>query len=323
MRCRQAKKLLSPYLDGELSEQEKVALEEHLQDCFACQAELESLRKLSEGLKGIYRQVKAPPDFLDRVMARIAELESQENHRPIEGKAKGGGRWRKFALAAAFAASLGLVTIQYGRAGTGSGVPTWPGPDKVAVQNTTVIAENTESASVGKKVSSREQEQGEASPGSGAVEWPSTAGGPVKTKKEVTSQAGAPGGQVEKKPGSTGSGQEPREQGKTDTRVAASQEIGSLQKVFLSKSRHVRTTMVKVEVDNLPYAKEVVAVLAEKAGAERPREVWVYQQEEAILRAVLLTGSTNQFLENVAKLGKEVDRERNGGRHSRVRPQAT
>ncbi|GFN21826.1 zf-HC2 domain-containing protein [Thermanaeromonas sp. C210] len=311
MKCRQAKKLLSPYLDDELRAKEKAALEEHLTGCPACQAELERLRKISEGLKGIYREVKPPPDFLDRVMARIEEIEKGGAYHPAEGKARRLGGWRKFALAAALTASVGLFILHYSRTGTGSGPSMWPGPYNTAAPGTTVIAENHGGAPAGGKPSAGEQEQAVGTAAdSNAVERVRAGGVPGEPEKKASGQDGSPGAAAEKKHVSAAAGQKPREQGESGNRIASGEEVTARPQAFLSRNRHVRTTTVKVEVDNLPYAKEIVAVLAEKAGAGRPQEVWVYQQEEAILRAVLPADSTAQFLEKVVKLGKEIDRER-------------
>ncbi|MBE3581915.1 MAG: zf-HC2 domain-containing protein [Thermoanaerobacteraceae bacterium] len=311
MKCRQAKKLLSPYLDDELSAKEKAALEEHLRDCPACQAELGRLRKISEGLKGIYREVKPPPDFLDRVMARIEEIEKGGAYHPAEGKARWVGGWRKLALAAALTASLGLFTLHYSRAGTGSGPSMWPGPGNTAAPGTTVIAENHGGVPVGKKTSAGEQEQAAGTAAaSGAKDQAGAGSAPGEPDKKATGQGGAPGAATDKRTVSAAAGEKPREQGKDETRVASGEEAAARPQAFLSKNRHVRTTMLKVEVDDLAYAKEVVAMLAGKAGGGRPREMWVYQQEEAILRAVLPVGRTGEFLEKVAALGREIDRER-------------
>ena len=45
--CASIQELLSPYLDGETTATETKAVQEHLQNCADCRAELESLRKLT------------------------------------------------------------------------------------------------------------------------------------------------------------------------------------------------------------------------------------------------------------------------------------
>ncbi|WP_156272406.1 zf-HC2 domain-containing protein [Neomoorella glycerini] len=317
MRCRQAKKLLSPYIDDELRDEVRSSLEKHLESCEACRAELEALKKISRGLKELYRQVKAPPGFVDSVMKCIEELEEGKSPRRLPVVSPSYiTRWRLVALVAVIVVGVGLGVLQYGRANTGS-LTVWRDSGSPPVPGTVVVAESGDGVpAAGEKMSDGEQEQAAATPGnSGAGKKVPDGYRPGAGEKQVKTRPGTPAPNSERSagdspPGNTAAEQHPRVQGNTDTRVAAGQENGSQQKVFLSRSRHIRTTMVKVEVDNLPYAKEVVAVLAEKAGAVRPREVWVYQQEEAILRAVLPTGSTDQFLEKIARLGHEFKFER-------------
>lgn len=316
MRCRQAKKLLSPYIDDELRDEVRSSLEKHLESCDACRAELDALKKISRGLKELYQQVKAPPGFVDSVMKCIEELEEGKSPRRLPVVSPSYiTRWRLVALVAVIAVGMGLGALQYGRANTGS-LTAWRNSGSPPVPGTVVVTESGDGVpAAGEKMSGGEQEQAAAMPGnSGMGKKVPDGDRPGTEEKQVKTRPETPAPNSERSTGdsplgNTAAEQQPRVVGNTDTRVAAGQENGSQPRVFLSRGRHIRTTMVKVEVDNLPYAKEVVAVLAEKAGAERTGEVWVYQQEEAILRAVLPTGSTGQFLEKVLKLGKEVDRD--------------
>ncbi|MGI9951973.1 zf-HC2 domain-containing protein [Moorellaceae bacterium AZ2] len=311
MKCRQAKKLLSPYIDNELSDAERAALEEHLNCCDACRLELEALKRISEGLKEIYQEVKAPPDFVDKVMKRIQELEEEKNSRLFQDKLPGYlSRWLKLAVAVGLAVGVGLGALQYGRYHNG-GPAVWPGYSIPAAPETYVIAEKDQGAVPETQAGENEKDRATNENGdTDTVEQVPVEGEAGRVEKQEEGKRRIPAPLEEKKSGSVTAGQELREQAKTGTRLAASQEAGSQHKVFLSRSRHVRTTMLKLEVDNLPYAKEVVAVLAEKAGAGRPREMWVYQQEETILRVVLPVDSAGQFLEKVAGLGREVHLER-------------
>lgn len=81
-------------------------------------------------------------------------------------------------------------------------------------------------------------------------------------------------------------------------------------RVFLGGTKHVRTIWLKLEVEDLEAARAAVAAAAARAGASRPRELWVYQEEEVILRAALPVGTAEQFLGEIAALGREVDRKR-------------
>ncbi|MGB9662937.1 MAG: hypothetical protein ACPL5F_13150, partial [Moorellaceae bacterium] len=170
------------------------------------------------------------------------------------------------------------------------------------------------SAPAGEQVAGGENEEAARTPGSGNAVEPAPGsdrtGAQEKQAGDQTGHGVTTGATTEKKSQSTAPDQGPQQQPPAATRVASGEAAVAQPKVFLSKTRHVRTTMIKVEVDNLAYAKEVVAALATNAGADKPREVWVYQQEEAILRVVLPTGSAAQFLEKVALVGKKLDLEK-------------
>jgi anti-sigma factor RsiW len=51
MECKDIRKLLSPFVDNELSALEAFSVAEHLEECAPCQRELETLRKFDERLK--------------------------------------------------------------------------------------------------------------------------------------------------------------------------------------------------------------------------------------------------------------------------------
>jgi anti-sigma factor RsiW len=66
-----AKELLSDYLDGELSSGESLAeIEQHLETCAECQAELGSLRETLAALGGL-KPAEPSPDFLQQVHQKI------------------------------------------------------------------------------------------------------------------------------------------------------------------------------------------------------------------------------------------------------------
>lgn len=65
-----AQELLSDYLDGELSGADLADLEQHLESCAECQAELESLRKTLSVLGGL-KPAEPSPDFLQQVNQKL------------------------------------------------------------------------------------------------------------------------------------------------------------------------------------------------------------------------------------------------------------
>ena len=74
MNCELPIELLSAYLDGELSEQEKTRVEEHLKDCTACRAQLTTLQEIDEGIRdGLYEEPSREFSFglRRRVMDKI------------------------------------------------------------------------------------------------------------------------------------------------------------------------------------------------------------------------------------------------------------
>ena len=48
MNCEEARKQLSPFLDGQLSAEESVALSAHLDECAACSQELNDYKAMPE-----------------------------------------------------------------------------------------------------------------------------------------------------------------------------------------------------------------------------------------------------------------------------------
>lgn len=75
MKCRHAKKLISQYMDDELSPRRKKDFESHLRSCASCSAELEEARALHVLLSSAER-FPAPYGFATRVMANLGEKEA-------------------------------------------------------------------------------------------------------------------------------------------------------------------------------------------------------------------------------------------------------
>jgi predicted anti-sigma-YlaC factor YlaD len=68
MRCKKAKELISPYMDGELSEGEREMIESHMKDCGNCRAEFEEIQHLHNLFAGTER-FNAPYGFSTRILA--------------------------------------------------------------------------------------------------------------------------------------------------------------------------------------------------------------------------------------------------------------
>ncbi len=70
MKCSKMQKLMSPYVDDELPEEEKKALEVHLKGCKKCSAEMKEI----QGLRQLFvdtENFEAPYGFHAKVMAKV------------------------------------------------------------------------------------------------------------------------------------------------------------------------------------------------------------------------------------------------------------
>lgn len=113
MRCLDAQKLSSSYLDSELSPERSAAVRGHLRICATCSEVFESERELIDAAGDL--PVLDPPDFIwDAVQARIAQEEVKDSKEwPPQ-------RWLRFhwrpiagvGLAAAMAATLFVARAQ-------------------------------------------------------------------------------------------------------------------------------------------------------------------------------------------------------------------
>jgi anti-sigma factor RsiW len=75
MRCLK-RKLVSPYIDCELSVEERNLFESHINECRECAGELKELQKIHELFAGA-ETFKAPHGFSTRVLSNIREKETR------------------------------------------------------------------------------------------------------------------------------------------------------------------------------------------------------------------------------------------------------
>jgi len=80
MNCGEAKKLLSLYLDGQISGREMRALNDHIDDCRRCAHEYGAMRRTQQLLAGLGRQ-KAPADLALRLRVAISREAAQRRSR--------------------------------------------------------------------------------------------------------------------------------------------------------------------------------------------------------------------------------------------------
>ena len=84
LQCPEAKRLLSPYLDGAVTGTEMLALEQHLADCAACERRYRSLRETQRLLMSVERP-KVPADLGLRLRLAISREVAQAKRAPFEG----------------------------------------------------------------------------------------------------------------------------------------------------------------------------------------------------------------------------------------------
>lgn len=77
MKCSKAHKLISPYIDGELPEQDMQRLEAHINVCLKCRTEFEKEKELHNLFANV-DGFKAPYGFHTRVMANINSGKTKE-----------------------------------------------------------------------------------------------------------------------------------------------------------------------------------------------------------------------------------------------------
>ncbi|WP_165859216.1 anti-sigma factor family protein [Desulfofundulus salinus] len=88
MKCREARQLFYPWLDGELAKEEARRLQEHLRECPACAGELADWQAITLALRGMSRAVAPPEGFSAQVMSRLKEsLSAQEAYSASEASA--------------------------------------------------------------------------------------------------------------------------------------------------------------------------------------------------------------------------------------------
>jgi hypothetical protein len=84
MNCGEAKKLFSPYLDGQASGREMRALSGHMEDCSRCEREYVAMRRTQLLLANLGSK-KAPADLALKLRVAISREAAQKRHSRFEG----------------------------------------------------------------------------------------------------------------------------------------------------------------------------------------------------------------------------------------------
>lgn len=82
MNCKKIKKLLKLYIDDALTFGEKQLVEKHLEKCSECRAELNQLFTTVRLIKSL-PEVSTPPNFTEKLMLKISQIEEKERERII------------------------------------------------------------------------------------------------------------------------------------------------------------------------------------------------------------------------------------------------
>ena len=85
MKCRQVRKIISRYVDDELSREEKKDVDSHIRGCASCREELEETRVLHRMFASAERY-PAPYGFATRVLANLQEKEGSRSRRLLPVK---------------------------------------------------------------------------------------------------------------------------------------------------------------------------------------------------------------------------------------------
>ncbi|MGH9641676.1 MAG: zf-HC2 domain-containing protein [Terriglobales bacterium] len=86
MKCAEYKRLLSPYLDGQVSGAEMFALQNHMRDCASCAREYAEVQRTLQLIIALNKaKVKAPADLPLRLRLAISRESKQARRRRFEG----------------------------------------------------------------------------------------------------------------------------------------------------------------------------------------------------------------------------------------------
>lgn len=78
MNCHQARQLISPYLDHQLTGREMLALQDHLAACVSCDRERQSIRQVKMLLRGL-QEPRLPRDF-SQTFSQTVALRLEQPH---------------------------------------------------------------------------------------------------------------------------------------------------------------------------------------------------------------------------------------------------
>ncbi len=111
MNCKEAKNLISPYMDGELSKIITEELLNHLEECQSCRQTYQEMVQISELFRSAGKIITpAPEGFKDSIMQRIAEKQGAGRSVVLARFSRG---WKKVAASAAAVVLLAFASYTY------------------------------------------------------------------------------------------------------------------------------------------------------------------------------------------------------------------
>ncbi len=286
MKCREAVDLLSPYLDGELPAVEAADLEYHLKTCVTCREEMEALRRISEALRAEADTVQAPPEFAAGVMAALEP-------RRVPWYTRLPGVWKQAVAAAAALALIaaGSLHMGLGQLFTRAGVQVAEGPS-----GPQVVAPGPATQS----------DPGVNAPGPGKAAEPNNA------KPNYNEPVTPSGGNDE--PDGTGTPEKETPASTAPTVRTAGTEAPAIasnyeERVFLSKQRAIRSTLLKLQVDNVPAALNKALSLGGTYGARFQPAQQIGNGEIEVVRLTVGREQAEVLIGKLAALGTVVTRD--------------
>ena len=106
--CKKFKNLIEKYIDGTISENQFMELEEHSQACQSCREELEQCTSVQESVKQAFSSAISPEQAGASVIAKLPENESRRIR--ITGVHQTWFAGKQFAAAAGILLAIGLFT---------------------------------------------------------------------------------------------------------------------------------------------------------------------------------------------------------------------
>ncbi len=281
MRCDEVNLLILSYLDGALSEYDEAMLSEHLAGCEACDRELALDRRLSVALREMGGEdIQAPPELSALVMAKL---------RTQRGKSL---TWLPAAWRSAIAAAAAILLIAGGSTGIATGLRIADIGKMIGLTTPVplVNVDTSSGVSVTEKAPVGEPSLPDAStqnPNNNSVTDGVQQGNPVDSTRENGEDA-------------------PNiNDNNTGTTVAVIPIEGT--RAFLASELKIRSTILRVAVEDLNEARAKSVAMAAGAGAST--QVFPEGKKDVMMRITVASDYAPQLVSDLARTGSLINRE--------------